>query len=243
MTLRATLERLKRVIPEKGTPQRLVFLAGVAFFFLVLLPLSFWYVTWHGWPLDTTEVERALAEPLQPSSAQQMLVVIGEKLSRGDRSRRWYPRIIELSQNPSDDLRQTVAWVMGKDPSAGEFHHALLELLKDPVLMVRRTAALSLAGFHDAAARPELEAMTRSHTVTAPVPGRLEYRVQPNDSAAPGTIVARIAEIDVAASAPGKVTRRLAQENTEVAKGQPIVEIAPDADQAAQAQRALRLLK
>ena len=62
---------------------------------------------------------------------------------------RWYPQVVEQAASPNLEIRQTAAWIMGQDHNYAPFHEALLKLLHDPEPMVRRNAALGLAGFGD----------------------------------------------------------------------------------------------
>ena len=78
---------------------------------------------------------------------------------------------------------------MGQDRNYAPFHEALLRLVHDPQPMVRRNAALGLAGFGDAAARPELIAMLRPFTIAAPAAGTVKYRLKLGDYVNPGTLV------------------------------------------------------
>jgi hypothetical protein len=136
---------------------------------LVLLPFLFWYGTWFGRKLTDSDIDRYLAGRAHPRHAQHALVQIGERLSHGDPgASRWYPQVVEQSNSPLIELRQTAAWIMGQDHHYAPFHTALLNLLHDPQPMVRRNAALALSNFGDAAARPELLAMLRPYTLVSP---------------------------------------------------------------------------
>src|SRR5437764_10843729 len=148
---------------------------------LVLFPLLFWYSTWFGRALSDSDLDRYFADTGKPRHAQHALVQIGERLSRHQDVSRWYPKVIEQASSPNLELRQTAAWIMGQDRGYAPFHEALLRLIHDRAAMVRRNAALSLAGFGDAAARPELVAMLRPYTVTAPAAGTLKYRLKISD--------------------------------------------------------------
>jgi hypothetical protein len=122
---------------------------------LVLFPFLFWYGTWFGRKLSDNEITEYLNNAAaKPRKAQHALVQMGEHISRGDtRARQWYPKVVELSENPSLELRQTDAWLMGQDHTYQPFHEALRKLLVDSAPMVRRNAALSLTNFGDAAGR------------------------------------------------------------------------------------------
>ncbi len=232
-----------RLLPPKGTPQRLVLVGVAAASLLLVGPFFFWFFTWFGWSLDPARVTEALTPPVRPAHATQMLLQMGEKLSRNDQTMRpYYPRVLALAKHPDTDLRRTVAWFMGEDPSSPEFHQALLSLLRDPAPMVRRRAALSLANFHDPAARGELTRMLAPYTVTAELPGQVEFRIQPRDIAKAVTVVARIGGQDIAAGVPGTVGRQLVPNGETVRTGQAVLEILPDPSGVREARRALSLL-
>ncbi|MCZ2150298.1 MAG: HEAT repeat domain-containing protein [Bryobacterales bacterium] len=232
-----------RLLPRKGTPQRLVLVGVAAASLLLVGPFFFWFFTWFGWALDPAQVSEALADPVRPAHATQMLLQMGEKVSRNDQTmRRYYPRILALAKHPDTDIRRSVAWFMGEDPADSSFHQALLSMLRDPAPMVRRRAALSLANFHDPAAREELTRMLAPFAVTAEAPGQVEFRIQPRDITKPFTVVARIAGAELLAGIPGAVSRHLAADGAAVQKGQAVIEIIPDPAHVREARRALTLL-
>src|SRR5215471_4422868 len=172
---------------------------------LVLFPFLFWYSTWFGRKLTDAEIDRYFADAAKPRHAQHALVQIGERLSAHRDVSRWYPDVLRQAASPSLELRQTAAWIMGQDTNYAPFHDALLRLLHDPEPMVRRNAALALAAFNDPAARPELVAMLRPFTVTAPAAGVLHYRLKLGDYVNPGTMIAHIGDTEVRSPAPGEV--------------------------------------
>src|SRR5689334_4044182 len=157
-------------------------------FLLVLFPFLFWYLTWFGRKLTDQQIDQYFADKSSPRHAQHALVQVGERITRRQDVSRWYPAVLEESSSPSLELRQTAAWIMGQDPHYAPFHDALLRLIHDPQPMVRRNAALALAAFGDAAARPELVAMLRPFTIAAPNSGTLKYRLKLSDYVNPGTL-------------------------------------------------------
>jgi biotin carboxyl carrier protein len=180
---------------------------------------------------------------LRPARASQQIMQIGEKLSRGDHSvRRWYPRIVELAKTQDEDLRRNVAWMMGRDPEHESFREVLRTMLNDPLPMVRLEAALSLAQFRDATARQELQSATQPFRVNSSVAGRIQMRIDTGDTTRPQTVVARINDVDVIASVPGKVTKLLTKDGEDVTKGQSLVAIERNPTHIEQARRALRVL-
>jgi biotin carboxyl carrier protein len=209
---------------------------------LVILPFLFWYATWFGRKLSDSELDRYFADREKPRHAQHALVQLGERLSRHQNVARWYPQVVALTASPNMELRQTAAWIMGQDRAYDPFHDALRRLVQDPVPMVRRNAALSLAGFGDHEARPELAAMLRPFTIRAPASGRIHYRLKVGEYVNPGTLVARIGESEVRAAVPGEVRSLGASEGAPIGAGQPVADLAPDQNHVWEALRALYLV-
>jgi biotin carboxyl carrier protein len=230
------------VTPRLHGP-RIYILGTILAFILVLLPFLFWYDTWFGRALSSEKTEEYLNDAGKPRHAQHALVQIGERLSRGDASvRRWYPKIVQLASSPSAELRQTAAWIMGQDTRYQPFHQALSGLLHDPSPLVRRNAALSLAAFRDPAARPELCAMLQHFTVTAPVAGKLTFRLRPGEYVNAGTLLARIATTDLRSPVPGEVRVLLRPDGVEVTPGEPLAELSPGKEHVWEALRGLFLV-
>jgi biotin carboxyl carrier protein len=209
---------------------------------LVLFPFLFWYSTWFGRKLSDSEIDQYFADTAKPRRAQHALVQIGERLSQHRDVSRWYPRIVQEADSPNLELRQTAAWVMGQDRGYAPFHEALLRLIHDSQPMVRRNAALGLAGFGDARARPELIAMLRPYTIVAPVSGILKYRLKLGDYVNPGTLVAHIGENEVRSAVPGEVRDLTRREGVTVAPGDPLADLGADKNHVWEALRALYLV-
>jgi biotin carboxyl carrier protein len=169
-------------------------------------------------------------------------VQIGERLSQHRDVSRWYPSILREADSPSLELRQTAAWLMGQDRSYAPFHDALLRLVHDPQPMVRRNAALGLAGFGDPSARPELIAMLRPSTVAAPIAGVVKYRLKLGDYVNPGTLVAHVGDAEVRSAMPGEVRDVEHRDGDRVAAGDSLAEIAADKNHVWEALRALYLV-
>ena len=209
---------------------------------LVLFPFLFWYNTWFGRKLGDSELDRYFSDSSHPRHAQHALVQLGERVAQHQNIGRWYPRVLEQAASPSLEIRQTAAWIMGQDHGYAPFHEALLRLIRDPQPMVRRNAALALAGFNDAAARPELVAMLRPYTVLSPARGALKYRLKPGDYVNPGTLLARVGEGEVRSPVPGEVRSLAAQDGRVVQAGDPLAELAADKNHVWEALRALYLV-
>ena len=206
---------------------------------LVLFPFLFWYGTWFGRKLSDTDLDAYFADRAKPRHIQQALVQVDERVSHGRNAARWYPRVIAAAANPNLEIRQTVAWVMGHDRAYPPFHEALLGLIHDPEAMVRRNAALSLAGFGDGLARTELVAMLRPYVVQAPVAGAVRYRLKLGDYVNPGTLLARVGGTEVRSPAPGEVRSLEHKEGDAVATGEELAELSVDKNHVWEALRAL----
>jgi biotin carboxyl carrier protein len=209
---------------------------------LVLFPFLFWYSTWFGRKLSDSEIDRYFADASKPRRAQHALVQLGERLSRRQDVSRWYPKVVEAAASPNHELRQTAAWLMGQDRKYAPFHEELARLLHDAEPMVRRNAALALAAFGDASARPELLSMLRPFTVLSPAAGAVKYRLQAGDFVNPGTLIGRVGEAEVRAPAPGEVRILGRPDGATVGTGDILADLGPDKNHVWEALRALYLV-
>jgi hypothetical protein len=224
----------KPVVPMQAKQKRIVSLyvtiVAVAF---VVIPFLFWRGTWFGRPLPDSELEKYLNDKSQPRHVQHALVQIGERIEKGDASvERWYPAVAELASSPVQELRITTAFVLGADPKSDLFHTALLKLLDDPDMMVRRNAALSLVRFHDASGLPVIRSMFEPTVVKANASGVVNYRAQLESGVEGGTVVARIDtgggnKSEVRTPVPGKVLEIKIPEGSTVHEGDELMVLSP----------------
>src|SRR2546427_2461683 len=104
----------------------------------IIAPFLAWYGTWFGRNLSDDTITQYLADQENPRHVQHALSQTESRIEAGDPGvKRWYPQIIKLAGSNSLEIRQTVAWVMGQDNKAEEFHAALAQLLNDPAPIVR----------------------------------------------------------------------------------------------------------
>jgi biotin carboxyl carrier protein len=228
--------------PSRRPGRRAYFLIALFALALVLFPFLFWYSTWFGRALSDSEMDTYFADRAKPRHIQHALVQLGERMSHGQNGARWYPAVVAQATSPSLEIRQTAAWIMGQDHNQQPFHEALMRLLTDPEPMVRRNAALALAGFGDAAARPELTAMLRPFTVKAPQAATLHYRLKLGDYVNPGTMLGHLGSAELRTPVPGEVRVLDVSEGASVKAGDPVAELAPDQNHVFEALRALYLI-
>ncbi len=161
----------------------------------VVVPFLFWRGTWFGKTLSEEETAQYLSDQQQPRHIQHALVQIGERMARGDPAvRRWYPQVAALTESPVVEIRITLAWVLGADNRAEEFHRALLTLLEDSEPLVRRNAALSLVRFGDESGREELLAVLRPYSIPAPADGIVRWRLQEDNPVDRGSLLGWVDE-------------------------------------------------
>jgi hypothetical protein len=169
-------------------------------------------------------------------------------MERGDAaSKNWYPQLIALSGSPETEFRLTVAWLMGFDNSAPQFHDALLKLLKDNEPIVRRNAALALVRFNDASGHDELLSILKPYVVKAPASGVVASSLQEGNTVARTTLLARISEadgkiIEVRSPLPGRIQKLLRANGAQVVEGDELLSLNSDENSVWEALRGLSLI-
>lgn len=226
---------------KRRTPLPFIILAIL----FVVVPFLTWYLTWFGRPLSDENIGTYLSDEKNVRHVQQALTQIEEKIEKGDASvKRWYPQIVALSNSNVTEIRKSVAWVMGQDNRAEEFHGALIKLLQDTQPVVRRNAALQLVRFADASGRAELRATLQPYNVVAPVGGTVSSILVAGGTASENTLLARITNDqhqtrELRSPLPGRIMSVAAREGGQVAAGDVVLTIAPDPDFVYEALRAL----
>ena len=214
----------------------------------VVVPFLTWYLTWFGRPLSDDDISRYLNDEKNVRHVQQALTQVEEEIEKGDTgARRCYPQIVALAGSPIVEIRKTVAWVMGQDNGAEEFHAGLLRLVADEHPAVRRNAAVQLVRFKDASGITELRAMLRPYSLLAPTEGTLDSVLPEGSEVRENALVARITDAqnqvrELRSPLPGKLTGVAAREGARVAVGDVVLTIAPEADFVYEALRALFLV-
>lgn len=230
--------------PRRRSPLPLVILAAL----FIIVPFLTWYGTWFGRDLSDEQIGKYLADEKKPRHIQHALSQVAERMGKRDASAKpWYPQLVALADSPVMEFRLTVAWLMGQDNQAEEFHTTLLRLLHDREPLVRRNAALSLVTFADTRGLPELRAMLHPYAVTSPSDGTLSSILPQGTPIKMGGLLARIAQAEnqikeVRSPLTGKISNVAAQAGDKVVVGQELASIAPDGDSVWEALRALYLV-
>ena len=238
-------ELAKRKKPRMPLRNRILFY--VVAWLIVLMPFLFWRATWFGRPLTDAEIAQYLHDEQKPRHIQHALVQIGEQIDKHQPGvAQWYPDLVRLASHPVEEIRNTDAWVMGKDPSRPEFHQALLKMLGDSSEMVRGNAALSLVRFGDASGRPQIVEMLEPSTVTAPVAGTVTAAARSGEPIQHGTLLVRLEEggqtTEVRSPITGQVKAVTATPGARVAVGDKLAVVTPGTEQVWEALRALYLV-
>lgn len=215
----------------------------------VAIPFWFWMDTWFGKSLTEAQIEEYLTDTERPRRAQHAMAQISERLTAGDDSVKvWYPSLLELARHELPELRITVAWLMGDDPSSDEFHDALQVLVRDRHPMVRRNAALALARFGDPAGRAEMRGMLQPYRLVSGHAGTVTNRLQPGDSFDAGALLVRVQadgsgeSLDVRAPLPGILDRQLHSNGDRIGSGDEVTVIRPESTHVMQALLGLYLV-
>jgi len=241
-----------------STRNRLLFFLTA--WLIVLMPFLFWWNTWFGRQLSNKQLAEYLQDEKHPRHMQHALVQIGERMARHDASvTRWYPELVRLASSRVEEVRNTDAWVMGQggngtmgngamgnEAAGAGFHAALLKMLNDSSLMVRGNAALSLLRFGDATGRPQIIALLRPATVTAPQSGKVIDTSTVGAAIHQGGIVAKIEAggqtTELRSPISGRLRMLSVNAGQTVAAGAEIAIVDPGTEQVWEALRALYLI-
>lgn len=232
---------------SRGVATRWVVLVIVITVLSIIVPFFIWHSNWFGTPLSDSQIQHDLTHLDHPRSTQHALAQVANRIIHGDKSvQRWYPEVTRLANCPIPQVREMVAWVMGQDNTSSQFHDALLGMLQDSEPLVRMNAALALVRFHDDSGHAVIVKMLAGEPVLAPQSGKLKRVLDVGQAVRNGSVVARIRvgkkNVDVVSKAPGSVARWTAADGATVDAGQPIAVLAPSAQMAWEALRALYLI-
>lgn len=207
-----------------------------------------WYFTWFGRGLSDGDITKYLTDEKNPRHVQHALLQIQQRLERGDTGvKQWYPQLITLSGSQETEFRLTVAWLMGFDNRANEFHEVLRHLLNDSQPIVRRNAALALVRFNDNSGRRELLAILQPYRVDAPATGTIASTLREGSDVARGTLLARIEQSDrrimeMRSPLAGKINKIIRANQSTVTTGEEILTLNSDEGSVWEALRALALV-
>jgi hypothetical protein len=220
-------------------------------FAFVLMPFLLWYMTTFTRPLNDTDLATYFQDTLHPRRAQHALSQIADRIMSPnpgiqESAKVWYPEVIRFSEQGSDELRVTAAWVMGQDNQSPDFHAALLKQLADANPMVQRNAALSLVRFADPAGHVLIAGMLRPYAVAAQRTGILSIRLKPGDVINPGTLLAHITigndKTEVRSDVPGTIRQWILSDNAQVTTGESLLLVDPSPEMVWESLRALYLI-
>ena len=237
--------------PKSGIAQKWLIGILVLTFAFVLMPFLLWYMTTFTRPLTDADLASYFADTLHPRRAQHALSQIADRIMSPNAGIResakiWYPEVIRFSEQGSDELRVTSAWVMGQDNQSPEFHAALLKQLPDANPMVRRNAALSLVRFADPAGHALIAGMLAPYLVNAQRTGTLSIRLKPGDVINPGTLLAHIAveneKTEVRSDVPGTIRQWIPAEGAQIKADEPLLLVDPSPEMVWESLRALYLI-
>jgi biotin carboxyl carrier protein len=198
--------------------------------------------------LSDADISKYLNDEKNPRHVQHALNQIQERIEREDPSaKNWYPQLITLSGNPETEFRLTVAWVMGFDNKAPEFHEALKKLLEDQEPLVRRNAALALVRFGDPAGRREVVSVLSPYAVKAPASGLIASSLKEDAEVARSALLARIQEpdgkiIELRSPLLGRINKIFKANGAQVSSGDEVMSINSDERSVWEALRALTLI-
>lgn len=235
---------VKMPVERRRSPLPLAILAAL----FIIVPFLAWYGTWFGRSLSEQKIEEYLNDTEKARHVQHALAQIEKLIAQRDtRARRWYAKISQLAEHPVTDVRLTVAWVMGADPHAEEFHVRLWQMLEDREPIVRRNAALSLVRFGDPRGRSELRAMLKPYTINASGEGTAMTVLSEGSSVKREAMLVRVRVNDhsfheVRSPLEGKIEKTFLKEGERVQRGAALFVIAPDQSHLADALVALRVI-
>lgn len=231
--------------PRMSTRNRLLFFLTA--WLLVLMPFLFWWSTWFGRPLNDKQMGEYLKDDNHPRHIQHALVQLGQRMSQHDATAaRWYGELVRLASHPREEVRSSDAWVMGQDTAGSGFHEALLQMLRDPSVVVRGNAALSLVRFGDSSGRAQIVSLLQSVVITTASAGQVMDTATAGTAVHQGGLIAKIKDgeqtREVRSPISGRVRTLSVATGTAVSAGAQIATVEPGEEQAWEALRALYLI-
>jgi hypothetical protein len=206
-----------------------------------------WYFTWFGRELSDADISTYLTDVAHPRKVQHALLQIQQRIDRKDSSaRHWYPQVETLASNPETEIRLTVAWLMGFDNQADEFHTTLLKLLDDSEPIVRRNAALALVRFGDKAGRKELRSIFEPYQVKVTTAGTVSSVLQAGATVGRSALLARVQDagklVEIRSPLPARIELVVVTKGAKVQVGDLLLTLRSDEESVWEALRGLALV-
>ncbi|GJM25428.1 MAG: hypothetical protein DHS20C16_18430 [Phycisphaerae bacterium] len=233
--------------PAKRNPVSFLMVAVLVFASLAL-PVFFWKGTWFGTHLTDDQIREYLTDADNPRKTQHALERITERIRSKDANvASFYPLIPPLASNDRHEIRMMAAWVMGWDTSGEGFQDALAKLVRDPVELVQRNAALSLSKFNDDRSKPVLLSMLEPFDIKSPITGTVSGLLQKGQPVRAGMEVAYLKSTDAKSSkiispVDGAIKSVATSNGSEVSKSDTIYVISPAQQDMWEALRALLIV-
>ncbi len=218
--------------PGQGLPKRGLF----AITLLILLgaiavAVYLQYSAAHPRPLTDAQISAFLHDDADPDGIVYALHQVQGRVSRGERIEGWVPELIRLSTHPAEEVRHTVADLMAQDPVRPEFHRILLSMLGSDTVLVRNSAALSLAAFGDGSGREQIASMLEPSTVTSPRPGHVRAIADAGGHVTHGAVILHLqsgnTEFSVLSPVDGRIRSLAVQDGDMVSGGTRLAVVEP----------------
>ncbi len=223
-------------------------MVAILVFASLALPVFFWKGTWFGTRLTDAQIREYLTDADNPRKTQHALERITERIQANDPEvASFYPLIPPLASNDRHEIRMMAAWVMGWDNTGEGFQEALVTLVRDPVELVQRNAALSLSKFDDDRCKPVLLSMLEPYEVKSPRDGTVSRLLQKGQPVRASMEIGYIESSDasfgkILSPVDGAVKNVAAANGSQVSKGDAIYSISPAQQDMWEALRALLIV-
>src|ERR1700730_15914700 len=111
--------------PKSGIATKWLVGILVLTFAFVLMPFLLWYMTTFSRPLTDKDLATYFTDTAHPRRAQHALSQVADRITSPNpavraSAKNWYPAVVQLASQGSDELRVTTAWVMGQDNQSPE---------------------------------------------------------------------------------------------------------------------------
>lgn len=194
-------------------------------------------------PLNDAQITAFLHDDADPEGIVYAISQLGARRSKGAPLDPWVPELLRLASHPAEEVRHNVARLMAQDNSRPEFHAALLEMLRYQTILLRNTAALSLAAFGDDSGHEQVLSLLQPANIDAPSPGYVRTVSHSGEDIEAGGVVVRLQSADrsveVLSPLSGRVSWMAVQDGDMVSGGSRLAVVEPGPEQMIVALRAL----